>query len=1003
MRGLVAAYTLVWLVPSAHALDPNRLTRQYIRDEWTEDRGYPGGAVNALAQTPDGYLWIGAENGLVRFDGFDFRLFNQANTDGFPASPVLGLATDPDGNLWIRLQSRELLRYRDSAFEPIAAAKGVTTMGPGLSGDILLVRPNDPLRYRSGKFARIPADKAYVSSLAISIAETADHRVWIGTRDTGAFGLLDGRALAPPGIPDRKVNCLLAGDGDSLWVGTDHGLAQWNGRELTQNGLPPSLRTAQIMAIARDHDSNVWLGTANGLVRIVARGTVSPDSAGGARSDAVSAIFEDREGNLWTGTSQGIVRYRDSAFLTYPSQAGSSSENEGPVYTDSAGRTWFGPSTGGLFLLTNGERRAVREVGLGGDIVYSIAGAPDGIWVGRQRGGLTHLRTDVAAWAANTFTVADGLAAGPIYAVHRCRDGTVWAGSLNSGVSRWSGGRMTTYTAADGLASNTVSAIEEGPDGTMWFATSNGLTAYAQHRWRIYTSQEGLPPGRINCLSAGAAGVLWIGTDLGLAALRDGRVQVPRDPPEVLQEEVLGVSDDGRGDLWIATSKHVARLALGQFLKDGTGMDPVREFGPADGIPAPAGIRRNGSVTKDGEGRIWLSLRRGISVVDPARLRSIPVPAIVQIQSVAMDGRTVNAAAAVKIPPGQQRLRINFLALSLSVPERVQYRYRLDKFDGDWSEPSSVGVAVYTNLSPGSYRFRVVASNSEGIWNSAEAATTLHVAPWFWQTPGFRVSGAVACILLVLTAYRVRLGFLTERLRVRFEERLAERTRIAQDLHDTVLQGLLAASMQLHVAFDGLPAGSKVEPELKRVLSMLEQVVLESRDAVRGLRTSVSTAEDLDSAFSKVREELPASEDIGFRIVIDGPRRPLRPLIRDEVYRIGREAIKNAFRHSRAAQVEVEINYRTHDFRLNIRDDGCGIDEEILRSGRDGHWGLVGMRESAEKIGAQLKVFSRPAAGTELELAVPGHIAFHEPDKARKRRWFARWNWRRAAEKKAAE
>jgi signal transduction histidine kinase len=295
------------------------------------------------------------------------------------------------------------------------------------------------------------------------------------------------------------------------------------------------------------------------------------------------------------------------------------------------------------------------------------------------------------------------------------------------------------------------------------------------------------------------------------------------------------------------------------------------------------------------------------------------------------------------------------------------------------------------NLRPGAYRFRVIASNSEGIWNSAEAAIGMEVTPAFWQTWSFRALVIVACALAVLAIYRLRLRRLTRELNIGFEERLAERTRIAQELQDTLLQGLLAASMQLHVTLDRLPADSTARPQLTRVTTMLQQVVTESRNALQGLRSSISRCDDLEKALARVRDELAVVESTEFRIIVDGPRLPLNPLLRDEVYRIGREALTNAFRHSGAATVEVEISYYPRDLRLAVRDTGCGIDEEILRLGQDGHWGLIGMRECAEKIGARLRVWSRATAGTELELTVPGHIAYSTPRSARTPRWLPGW------------
>jgi len=966
------------VLPAAQALNPNRLPEQYTRDLWTGV--YPAGPASAFAQTPDGYLWIGAEQGLVRFDGLGFRVFHHGNTDSFPASPVLGLATDDEGSLWIHLQSREVLRYRHGRFESISASEHVTAMGRGKDGDILLVGSEHFTRYRMGQPATLEAGP---SPLVIAVAETTDGTAWLGTHN-GLRGLRDGRTFEAPGLSGRKVNCLLAGEAGSLWIGTDRGLLRLAGGQITLDGVPLALRAAQILAMVRDRDGNVWLGTPRGPVRISRSGGYSEARPDAADSGPVSALFEDREGSLWIGCATGIARYRDQVFLTIPT-AGASG-NSGPVYTGAAGRTWFGPSSGGLFWMTGKERHAVTQAGLNAEVVYAISGGGGEIWVGRQHAGLTRLRGEGGALEVRTFTAAEGLAPGSVTAVHRNRDGTVWAGTLNGGVSRVRNGQVKTYTTADGLASNAVYAIEEGADGTTWFATANGLSVFAQDRWRTLASNAGVPPVRINCLAEDAAGVLWIGTDAGLAFLRSGRVHTPRDLAEPLTDEILGMADDGRGFLWVATAKHVLRVPRSRLLEEHVSAGDLREFGSWDGIPAAEGVRRDRSVMRDDSGRIWFSLRSGISVVEPQRLDAHSVPALVHLQSVLADGVAVPGEALFRIPAGRRRIRLAYLAVSLSVPDRVRYRYRLDGFDADWTEPAAAHETLYTNLNPGPYTFRVIASNSDGVWNSTEAAIRLEVAPEVWQTLWFRSTVVLACLLAAVAAYRIRLHSLTRQLHIRFEERLDERTRIAQELHDTLLQGLIATSMHLSVTIDRLGPDSPARPQFARVLAMLQQVVNESRNALRGLRSS-SRADDLESALSRIQQEFAVPASTAVRIVVEGARRPLNPLIRDAVYRIGREALANAFRHAQAAAVEVELHYDVREFRLVVHDTGIGIDEQTLQTGREGHWGLIGMRELSEKIGAQLKVRSRPSAGTEVELRIPAGVAFSGEPK--KRKWLS--------------
>jgi signal transduction histidine kinase len=474
-----------------------------------------------------------------------------------------------------------------------------------------------------------------------------------------------------------------------------------------------------------------------------------------------------------------------------------------------------------------------------------------------------------------------------------------------------------------------------------------------------------------------------------LAFLGHNKFQVPGEVPVSLRDQILGLAEDKYGSLWVATSNHVLRVNREKLLRTTLADGDVREYGFADGLRGVEGVKRHRSVVTDPAGRIWISLNRGISMVDPERLRSNSAPATVHIQTVRADGNPIGIQRATRVPGGRQRITFSYAGLSLSVPERVRFRYRLDGFDHGWSEPVAARDAVYTNLSPGSYRFRVIASNPDGVWSTNEAAITLEIDPLFWQTWWFRFAILLACGFAALALYRFRLRQLTDRLNLRFEERLAERTRIAQELHDTLLQGFLSVSMQVHVAADALPGDSQVKPTLTRVLQRMGQVIEEGRNAVRGLRSSTSASFDLEHAFSLIQHELGAlaKDGVEFRVIVDGQQRPLPPLLRDEVYRIGREALVNAFRHSQAKHIEIELKYSTSQLRVFVRDDGSGIDPKIVQAGREGHWGLSGMQERADRIGARLHVFSRASAGTEIELAVPGRLAFQHQS-GRRWKWF---------------
>jgi ligand-binding sensor domain-containing protein len=435
--------TLACVARAMDARDPRKALSQYVRERWGSDRGFPSGPVYALTQTVDGYLWIGTAKGLVRFDGFNFRLFQRSNATTAPMGPVLGLTADSENNLWVRLRGAGLLRYHEGKFEDAApgfelSEVAVTAMSRGKDGEALFSGlANGILQYKGGRFLTLPSAAVIPNFLVISMVEMPDGRIFVGTRDRGLYQLSGGQASPGPAERrDRKINCLLPIDNQKLWIGTDDGLLQWDGKELVNSSIPPALVHAQILAITKDRQSNTWIGTDDSLFRIDSAGSSSFDKGNRRAGGGVTAIFEDREGNVWAGSAQGLDRFRDGAFTTYSVPEALPSESNGPVYVGSDERTWFAPSEGGLYWLKEGVVGRVNTDGLDKDVVYSVAGSKGDLWIGRQHGGLTRLQYNHGNAVARSYTEASGLAQNSVYAVYQSADGAVWAGTLSGGVSR---------------------------------------------------------------------------------------------------------------------------------------------------------------------------------------------------------------------------------------------------------------------------------------------------------------------------------------------------------------------------------------------------------------------------------------------------------------------------------------------------------------------------------------------------------------------------------------
>jgi PAS domain S-box-containing protein len=793
LRCAVVGLAAFCFAVSVSALDPTRTVSQYLHDSWGTERGWPGGSITAIAQTSDGYLWIGTDKGLVRFDGLTFHQFERAQPDPILIGPVRSLLVDASDNLWILLQNTQVFHYHNGNFELIRgqAENGTTAIARGMSGAVLFSSlPLGTLSYSDNRFrtlspAALPADAARatngeapdqqsppfswsygmmpdrqpaLTSLVIAMSQTDDGKIWFGTEHRGLFYLQEGRvSSASNGRDDTKINCLLPLQNSELWVGTAKGVLRWSGTRLTLADVPSSLLNLDVLSILRDRDSNIWVGTDRGLFRYNANGVSLLSTTG-----PVAALFEDREGNIWIGSTRRLERLRDSTFVTY-SLPNLKSQSMGPLHVDSGGRTWIAPIEGGLRWLKEGKTGVVTADGIANDVIYSIVGTgKDDVWVGRQQGGLTHLRYSGNSFTAKTYTETDGLAQNRVYVLYRSHDGIVWSGTLNRGVSELKSGHFTNYTATDGLVANTISSIAEGPDGTMWFGTPKGVSAISQKGWRTYTRNDGLPSEDVNCLLQDSTRILWIGTTEGLAYLSDGRVHVPREVPQSLQAPIFGIEEDKNGRLWIATSDHVLRVSRDKLLSDVLKAVDVREYDQADGLKSTEGVKRSRSVVSDSAGRIWFSLSNGLSVVNPSQINDNSVPALPHIEAITADNNIANLTTVVQIPPSPRRITFEYTGLSLAMPERIRFRYFLENFDSSWSQPVAAREAVYTNLGPGSYRFRLIASNSEGLWNGPETAIALYVAPAYYQTYWFRLSCIAVLIVLLWAGYQTRVHQLQE-------------------------------------------------------------------------------------------------------------------------------------------------------------------------------------------------------------------------------------------------
>jgi signal transduction histidine kinase/sugar lactone lactonase YvrE len=987
-RCFVAALTFICLTRAGFALDPAKPLSQYVHTKWGKDKGFIGGTIYAICESADGFLWIGTDRGLVRFDGEKFALIQRPLANQPAIGPVRGLLEDSDGNLWVRLQGPQMLLYRDGQFRNGIAGTRlpssiITSMATDGHGGVLFAElDTHTMRYVHGKFDTV-ADSTGAPGQITSLAETLDGRIWLGTRDNGLLVIKSGKPVpsATPDLENEKINALAATIDGGMWIGTDQGLRFHSTRQ-DFNIIPPGwMKNSQILDLAEDAAGNLWAASAHGLVRVTLGGDFSLLPGETAN---VTAVYADRGGSVWFGGPNGLERLQDGLFATYSSRDGFPTSTGGALYADFAKRIWFAPVSGGLYVLDKGRIHNIRLQGLDHHVVYSISGNGTDLWIGQQDGGLTKITLDGDSVSSHTYTHADGLAQNTVFTTYAGRDGAVWAGTINGGLSRLKDGVFSNYSMTNGLSSNAINSIVEGYDGTIWVGTSAGLDAFRNRVWLHWSRAEGLPSSEVRNCFEDSQHVLWLLTASGLAYLSSGKLIAPNHIPDALRDQLFGITEDGLGFLWLSSSDHVIRVNRNRLMADDLRESDVQVMGESDGLIGAEGIRRDRSILAGPNGRIWVSVQNGIAYSDPARSLHESRPISVRIESITAHGKAFRADDLLRIPATTRNITFQFSGASLNSPEQVWYRYLLVGADQSWSDPVQMRQVSYNNLHSGTYRFRVMASLDGILWNGPEGDATFHIDQAFWETWWFRTGSVFLAALIVLSLFRLRMIRLSRQLNSRFQERLAERTRIAQELHDTLLQSFQGLMLRFQIVDSMLPTEpDEAKIALQDALEKADGALAESRDAIQNIRPSSTPHPNLSRALGFVLEEVQGAFPGGDRpqptcsIVAEGRERELREYVMMEISRIVREALRNAFQHAQASHVEVEISFREKELRLLVRDDGRGIESSVLNNGsRSGHWGLTGMRERAARLGAQLGFWSKPRAGTEIELTVPGKIAY---------------------------
>lgn len=993
LKILLAVAAVALSIP-ALAVDPARQIAQYGHAAWRLQDGDLPGMPMAIAQGADGYLWIGTLNGLVRFDGLRFVRWSASEEEQLPSDAVTRLLATSDGSLWIGTQ-QGLSQWKDGKLRSYPSTPGGAIMTitedreqaiwftrmerSDSRGLVCRVSAGELTCFDQADGLELPGSPCCPAAL---LAEP-NGAIWVGS-DT-ALTLWRDKASSvfklPLALPKRDmgVTALAARAEGGLWVGiakpgTGLGLQTFvDGKFAPVASQNFDASTLPVSAMLVDRQGALWVGTfGEGLIRVYRDEVDQYKSIDGLSNDRINGLFEDREGNLWVATAKGIDQFRNLRAATFAKRQGLSSDSAASIAAARDGSIWIGSR--GLDVLRAGKIASIATSpklpeGQVTDLLEDHAGR---MWVGidrtlwivdedkttavRAKSGATEIayvtsltvdaQNDVWARSAKSLfqirddAVIDEYPLGPELEGRQITadpHSGIWLGLRSGDLAWFRDGKAQTVAFPKPPAASVNGFVEHmatTPSGMVLGATANGVVAWKDGKAQALTTANGLPCNHAHALVSDKNGNLWIFMQCGL-------VEVPRTEM----------------DRWWTSSN--ARLQL-------------RNFDVLDGIDPGWAPFRGAAIAPDGG--LWFANGHGVQTVDPGATAGTIAPPV-HIESLVSDRIRYPVKDSVQLPPLSRDVQIEYTATSFAVPQRVRFRYKLEGRDADWQEPVARRQAFYTDLRPGDYRFTVTASKDNGVWNEHGDSISFRVLPAWYQSMWFRMVALLLCALVAWVLYRWRLHQLSASMSARFDERMAERLRIARELHDTLLQTVQAGKLVADDALDSTADEGRRRHALERISTWLGEATRDGRAALHALRQSTTLGNDLADGLQQAAEECTADSGMIIRVSVVGRAREMHPIVRDEIYRIGCEAIRNAASHSHGRALDVELTY-AHDLTLRVKDDGIGIDADAFEQGKPGHFGIQGMRERAQRIGARLNAVRLTPGGTEVRLDVPGRTIF---------------------------
>jgi len=998
VRVLKVCLFLVLACSCTAAQGGGRTIAQYAHTAWGPKDGVPA-PILALAQTSDGYLWVGSGDGLYRFDGVVFERYEPQSGGPLPCCAVTALLALPDGGLWIAYTpgAIRLLRNGNATSFTIlneSAHQQITSFAQDPTGTVWAADDGGLLRLEGRQWKEVGSDWNFQGSNSKALFVDRQGTLWAYTDHMLVFLPPGARRFQPTGISVGDVLQIAQAPNGKLWMAEE----SVRPIPLSNKGQSPDETKIQVnsQAVLFDSDGALWIASfGNGIVRSQApeflKGKVGISSSAvesftakdGLSDDFVRCILRDREGNIWVATDNGLDRFRKTnlipVVLPFMHQdAIAAPENNGDIWV-----------AGVNSMVRVHEGRAERIHVPFHQALFAFRDSSGAIWWICPD---AIYRYEAGSYSRIALPWLPKLDPPRTIAATVDDSGVLWLwGERQGGFYREKGVWHRLNVAPEFAKLNPWTAFTDWT-GRSWFGFLGSTILLVTDKNTHRVSTPGESPVGSTLWIRGQGHHIWLAGTLGLAFFDGNRFRriVPADAETF--GVTLAVEETSNGDLWLAENARVIEISAKeaqQALADPSYRVKYRSFDSFDGFPGKLiGSMMNSIETLGTDGRLWFIGSTGLARIDPANIFTNTIPPPVLIQSIKANGRVSESLTNIVLPPRTTDLQIRYTALSLSVPEKVRFKYRLEGVDKDWQDAGNRREAFYNRLGPGNYHFQVVACNNDGVWNDVGSALNFKIAPAWFQTIWFQAFCGCVFLFLLWLLYQLRVKQLERQFAIGLEARVNERTRIARELHDTLLQDFHGLMFQFQAGRNLISRRpDEAMRSLDEAIGDTKKALAESRDAIQGLRSEPIAGGDLAELLKATSQELAHAGDDEreppeFVLIEEGEHRDLSPAVREEVHRIALEILRNAYQHAHAHHIEAEIRYGVEMFRIRIRDDGKGIDPEVLKEGgRPGHWGLRGIRERAERTGAHVDFWSEDGAGTEVQIEVPGPIAYERsPD-----------------------